>query len=203
MTKKSEKAEKDFELQQKYGEKKLLYAQALTIWNYRLQQKARAAGSVIPSWTAVHKDTPRYEEVMAIMRNGTQEELEEAKGNKPVRPPKPTPLPSEKPVAKKKPIALLKSFIKTILPKLKERVAGKQKQENISKIIPGKQEENIRKIVSAGKAGTMEKLFKALKLTTLKEKNDLLRKVARESKSEKVFVLDKDGKLYTYIPKKF
>jgi hypothetical protein len=95
-------------------------------------------------------------------------------------------LPSEKPVAKKKPIALLKSFIKTIIPKLKEKVAGKKK------------EENIRKIVSAGKADTMEKLFKALKLTTLKEKNDLLRKVARESKSEKVFVFDKDGKLYYY-----
>jgi hypothetical protein len=191
MTKKSDKAEKDFELQNKYGEKKLLYAQALTIWNYRLQQKARAAGSVIPSWTAVHKDTPRYEEVMAIMRNGTQEELEEAKGNKPVRPPKPTPLPSEKPVAKKKPIALLKSFIKTIIPKLKEKVIEK------------KRETNIRKIVSAGKTATLEKLFKVLNLTTLKEKNDLLRKVARESKSEKVFVIDKDGKLYTYTPKKF
>jgi hypothetical protein len=188
MTKKSDKAQKDFELQNKYGEKKLLYAQALTIWNYRLQQEARAAGSVIPSWTAVHKDTPRYEEVMAIMRNGTQEELEEAKGNKPARPPKAAPLPSEKPVTKKKPIALLKSFIRTMLPKLKEKVAGKKK------------EENIRKIVSAGKADTMEKLFKALKLTTLKEKNDLLRKVARETKSAKVFVFDKDGKLYSYTP---
>ena len=186
MTKKSDKAQKDFELQSKYGEKKLLYAQALTIWNYRLQQEARAAGRVIPSWTAVHKDTPRYEEVMAIMRNGTQEELEEAKGNKPVRPPKATPLPSEKPVAKKKPIALLKSFIKTIIPKLKEKVAEK------------KRETNIRKIVSAGKAGTLEKLFTKLKLTSLKEKNDFLRKVARETKSEKVLVFDKDGKLYSY-----
>ena len=188
MTKKSEKAEKDFELRTKYGEKKQLYAQALTIWNYRLQQEAKAAGRVIPSWTAVHKDTPRYEEVMAIMRNGTQEELEEAKGNKPVRPPKPTPLPSEIAVTKKKPIALLKSFIRTIIPKLKERVAGKKK------------EENIRKIVSAGKVGTLQKLFAALKLTTLKEKNDFLRKVARESKSEKVLVFDKDGKLYSYTP---